>query len=302
MSARIAVCLDLSEDQWVRLQDGVGNYTLEADGELEGCEIAFGNPEADRLEAVETLRWVQLESVGFGEYMGLDWSRLENRLSLTNLAGFFSDPVAETALAGILGLTRGIDRVVQLKSAKSWMGDTLRTCLRSIRNARVVMVGFGAINRRLAQILLPFDCEVMAIHSTTPVQELDDALTGADIVVCTAPDTVATRGLFGRERLALIPAHAIFANLGRGSIVDEDALAEMLNTGRIGGAVLDVTVDEPLPPDHPFWTCPNTILTQHSGGGTTDELDRKIDVFLENLARYRTGQPLQGIVKMTRGY
>ncbi|UVK46611.1 hypothetical protein BPNPMPFG_002297 [Mesorhizobium sp. AR07] len=91
-------------------------------------------------------------------------------------------------------------------------------------------------------------------------------------------------------------------NFGRGSILDEGALADALEQGRLGGAVIDVTRDEPLPAGHRFWACPNIILTQHSGGGTTDELDRKIDVFLANLARFRAGTPLEGIVDFSRGY
>ena len=89
---------------------------------------------------------------------------------------------------------------------------------------------------------------------------------------------------------------------GGGSIVDEAALAKALITKKIAGAVLDVTQEEPLPLDHEFWRCPNTLLTQHSGGGTSDELDRKIDVFLANFDRYRRGERLQNIVDFDRGY
>ena len=96
--------------------------------------------------------------------------------------------------------------------------------------------------------------------------------------------------------------HAVFANFGRGTIVEEAALLSALRGGRLGGAVLDVTQEEPLPSHHPFWNCPNTILTQHSGGGSHDEIDGKIDVFLENFNRYRRGETLAGIVDMTKGY
>jgi phosphoglycerate dehydrogenase-like enzyme len=108
--------------------------------------------------------------------------------------------------------------------------------------------------------------------------------------------------MFDTARLALLPKHAVFANFGRGSIVNEASLADALNNGQIGGALLDVTEDEPLPTSHPFWKCRNTILTQHSGGGTADELDKKIDVFLSNFTRFRNGEPLVGIVDMKRGY
>jgi glyoxylate/hydroxypyruvate reductase A len=299
---RVALCVDLSPAQKARLRAGLGGAELVEGGDLSGCDVAFGNPDSDSLIGAETLRWVQLESVGFGEYVDLDWEGLRRRLTLTNLAGFFADPVAETALAGLLALARGIDDLLRLQASNTWEGDPIRTRLRSLTGSHVVMVGFGAINQRLAALLAPFNCRITPIRSDTPLDTMDRALVESDIIVCTAPDSPATRGMFDAARLALLPNHAIFANLGRGSIVDEAALAEALNTGQIGGAVLDVTEDEPLPASHPFWTCPNTILTQHSGGGTADELDRKIDVFLANFARFRDGEPLEGIVDMKRGY
>lgn len=299
---RIALCLDLNGDQIARLRAGIGDAELEETGDLNGCEIAFGNPTPEALTEAEALRWVQLESVGFGEYADLDWSTLGQRLTLTNLAGFFADPVAETALAGLLALARGVDRLARLQSSRTWEGDPIRTRLRLLKGARVVMLGHGAINRRLAELLASFGCEVTALDSSATPADLDALLPTADILVATVPDTPATRGLLSAERLALLPSHAVLANLGRGSLLDEDALADALAEGRLAGAVLDVTQDEPLPPDHPFWTCPNVLLSQHSGGGTADELDRKIDTFLANLARYRAGQPLQGVVDMTRGY
>lgn len=299
---QVALCVELSADQNARLRSGLKGAKLVETGDLSGCEVAFGNPEPEAVIHAETLRWIQLESVGFGEYLGLDWETLGQRLTLTNLAGFFADPVAETALAGFLALGRGIDELLHLKSINKWEGDPIRARLRSLSGSNVVMVGFGAINQRLAALLTPFNCQITPVRSDTPMDALDDALTTADIVVCTAPDTPTTRGMFDSSRLALLPKRAIFANLGRGSIVDEAALSNALNTGQIGGAVLDVTEDEPLPADHPFWSCPNTILTQHSGGGTADELDQKIDVFLANFARFRDGGSLEGVVNMKRGY
>lgn len=299
---RVALCVDLSRAQTVRLRAGLNGAELLEGGDLSGCDVAFGNPDPAALNGAGSLRWVQLESVGFGEYADLDWDVLKHRLTLTNLAGFFADPVAETALAGLLALARGVDDLVRLQDKATWEGDPIRTQLWSLAGRHVVMVGYGAINQRLAALLSPFQCRITPIRSDTSAEDMDRALCTADIVVCTAPDTTATRGMFGAARLALLPPHAIFANLGRGSIVNEAALAEALNAGRIGGALLDVTEDEPLPVSHPFWTCKNTILTQHSGGGTADEMDRKIDVFLANFARYRDGAPLNGIVDMKRGY
>ena len=95
---------------------------------------------------------------------------------------------------------------------------------------------------------------------------------------------------------------SIFVNFGRGSVVDDDALADALQSGLLRGAVIDVTRDEPLPAEHRFWQTPNIILTQHSGGGTSNEIDRKIDWFLDNFGRYQRGEKLNAIVDFSRGY
>ncbi len=124
----------------------------------------------------------------------------------------------------------------------------------------------------------------------------------ADVVISSVPEAKGTIGVFDRARLALFKSSALFINVGRGSVVDEEALADALHNHEIGGAMVDVTMKEPIPETHPLWNAPNTILTQHSGGGTSDEIDRKIEVFSANLAHYRSGEPLEGIVDFERGF
>ena len=266
------------------------------------CEIAFGNPPPEWLASAPQLRWIQLESTGFGEYASLDRTDAGGRPVFTNLAGFFAEPVAETCLAGILALCRGTDACARLKETRTWLGEALRPRLQTLAGKRVILFGFGAINRRMAELLQPFDCEITAFHSDWKAEVLDDALTSADIVVCSVPDTAGTRRVFDRARLERMPGSALFVNVGRGSVVDEGTLACRLGEGRIGGAVIDVTDEEPLAPDHPFWDCPNLILTQHTAGGTENEIDRKLQVFAANLERFRSGRPLAGIVDFGRGY
>jgi len=305
----IALCVDLDAERQERLRRSIAPARLidRRDSNLPSdclseCEIVFGNPPVEWLPAAQKLRWMQLESVGFGEYAHLDWNRPGQCILVTNLAGFFEEPVAETVLAGLLALIRGIDRLVRLQVRVEWEGDRIRPTLGLLARARVVLVGYGAINRRLAEYLMPFRCSITVLRSDSSTEELDAALPKADVIVCTAPDTPATRNLFNAERLARLPAHAVFANFGRGSILDEAALADALSAGRLAGAVLDVTREEPLPADNRLWSCPNILITQHSGGGTSDELDRKIDHFLDNLERYRRGDALVGIVDFNRGY
>lgn len=308
----IFVCFDLTEAQAARLREICGADRLHLHGcfsdeaalelSFTDCEVVFGNPPPAWLPQSAALRWVQLESVGFGEYRSLDWPNLGRRVAMTNLAGFFAEPVAETALAGILALHRGLDGLVRLQSARAWVGDPLRAELRLLAWAKVVLFGFGAINRRLADLLSPFSCEIVSFARGWQANALDAALSTADIVVSAVPETDATLGVFDDTRLSRFKSSALFVNLGRGSVVDEDALASRLTGGLLGGAVIDVTLEEPLPETNPLWTCPNTILTQHSGGGTEDEIGRKIEVFADNLARYRAGAPLMGVVDFDKGY
>ncbi len=300
----ISCCVVLSSEQQLRLREGAGGWNIrfQDPAEVSDCPVIFGNPEPDVVTGNPALRWIQLESVGFGEYADLDLTRPDGVVQITNLAGFFADPVAETVLAGILALGRGIDRLAVLQQQAEWVGDPLREDLRLLKGANVLLFGYGTINRRVAELLEPFGCRIDHLASGWTDDALDTALADADILIAAAPDTPRTRGLFDQSRLARMRPGAVFCNFGRGSLVDEAALADALEAGQLGGAVIDVTQDEPLPADHAFWRCPNTVVTQHSGGGTADELDRKINVFLDNLTHYRRGEPLTGLVDFAKGY
>ncbi len=303
---------ELTESQLRRVDEITGdaivhsrvNYSDDAPVEatFSNCEIVFGNVPASWLKQTSKLRWMQLESVGFDEYRTLNWSHLSQRITITNLAGFFSDQVAQTALAGILALYRGIDQLVELREQRRWKGDSLRSGLKNLAGAKVVLFGYGAINRRLENLLSAFECQIRCFGKDWAEEDLDEALRNADIVVSTVPETEATIGLFNQHRLSLLKPDALFVNCGRGSVVDELALVTALENRKLGGAVIDVTLNEPLPEDHPFWSVPRTILTQHTGGGSADEVDRKITVFADNLALYHSGKSLTNIVDFEKGY
>lgn len=272
------------------------------------AEACFGRCPPDWIASSPALKWIQLDSVGFDDLAKLDWATLGRRVTVTNLAGFFAEPVAETALAGVLALLRGIDRLLALQPRKDWRKMELRPKLRNLAGANVLLVGYGSIGRRFEELLRPFGCEVAAFSlgrqkaGGMTLADLDRGLASADVVFCSVPETPATRAMFDAARIGRMRPSAIFANVGRGGVVDEAALVAALNSGRLGGAVLDVTVTEPLPPDHALWTCPNVLLTQHTAGGTADEGMRKVDAFADNYDRFRRGQPLHGVVGWQKGY
>lgn len=306
---KIFVRATLTEPQHARLTKALHGDALHYHPEavaipaaFDDCEVAFGNPPPDWLSQGTLLRWIQLESVGFGEYGELDWAKLGKRLKISNLAGFFAEPVAESIVAGILAHYRGIGTLASLQERRKWVGETSRPSLKTLKGASVVLFGAGAINSRVAELLGPFACRIARFGRGFDRNRLEASLREADIVICTVPHTPETRGLFDRRLIGLLKQGSLFVNFGRGSLINEEALVDALDSGSLGGAVIDVTQDEPLPPDHRFWACRNVLLTQHTGGGTSDEVDRKIDLFIANLDRYRRGEEPQSVVDFARGY
>lgn len=309
---KIFLCLSLTDAQRARLVqtlqgDDISYFpdpeagTTPRDAFI-ASEVVFGNPPAQWLSGDRLPAWIQLESVGFGEYLGVGLAARTPFPRVTNLAGFFAEPVAQSILAGLLAHYRGLDCLQALQHTGTWVGEGLRPQLRLLTNANVVMIGKGHINSRVAELLSPFGCRVTRFGRDFIRADLDSALRKADIVICCAPHTPESRGLFDSTRFALLKPQALFLNFGRGSLIDEDALADALAGRRLSGAVIDVTQDEPLPPGHHFWTTPHLTLTQHTAGGFGDEVDGKIDLFLANLARYRGNEPLRNLIDFTRGY
>ena len=201
---------------------------------FETCEVALGNPPAEWLLRGGKTRWVQLESVGFGEYVSVGLQPSARFPKMTNLAGFFAEPVAESILAGVSSYFRGLFALQELQRRLEWTGEVLRPSLRVIKDASVVLIGRGHINSRVAELLAPFGCKVQSFGSNPDTSELDQNLRKADIVVCCAPHTAQSQGLFGAERFSLLKPDALFLNFGRGSLIDEDALANALKAGQLG--------------------------------------------------------------------
>jgi phosphoglycerate dehydrogenase-like enzyme len=167
-----------------------------------------------------------------------------------------------------------------------------------------VLLGYGAIGRRLAQLLAPFGMRLIAVRRTPTGAEgdegveavtevaLDRVLPLADHVINLLPESPSTRGYMDASRFALLKPGAFFFNIGRGATVDQDALIAALRSGRVGAAYLDVVSPEPLPPDHALWSAPNCYITPHSAGGHAGEELRLVEHFLSNLHAFAEGRPL----------
>ncbi|MDZ7897864.1 MAG: D-2-hydroxyacid dehydrogenase [Arcicella sp.] len=261
------------------------------------CEICYGNPPLSWLENNNTLQWLQLNSTGLDPYQ-----QLKNyQFKFTNLKGFFAQSVAETALAGILGMYRRIDHLARLQSEKHWVGVPLRATLHLLSKSKVLILGSGAIGLKIRDLLMGFQCETTILNSKTILQ-LADYLTDTDILIASLPETEETIGLLNQAYLDMLKPSALFVNVGRGSAVEEEYLIKLLQENKIMGAVLDVTEVEPLPVESPLWDMPNVLLTQHSSGGWAAESSEKIMFFLENLKRFEGGEELVNNVDLVKGY
>lgn len=277
----------------------------EALNALSEAEIIFGNPKpVQKLLQAPRLKWIQLASTGFEIYTGIRIPALA-----TNLKDFYAIPCAETMIAGIMALYRGMDRFSLLKEDQQWIGIPLRENLKLLTNKKVIILGAGGIAKQIAKLLMGFDCAIKFFARSAPEatlhtpKQLEEALPDADLVIGCLPGTPETKGLFTREMISLMKPEAIFCNVGRGNLLaDEPALTAALMNGKIAGAVLDVTRQEPLPADHPLWKCPNTILSQHTGGGYISEREEMIQFFLKNLKAFKEGKPMENLITLETGY
>ena len=263
--------------------------------------IVFGNIAPPMIEQSKNLEWVQLESTGFSEYMYLEKSNKE--ITITNLKGFFAKQVAQTALASILAIYRGIIKTENLKRKRKWVGDPIRSSLSILDNKYVVLIGNGSINKFFKNYIKPFNCKIISFNSKSKKDDIIKHLRKAELVISALPGTSKTNNFFNKSKLNSLNKNCIFVNVGRGNSVDENHLIQILKKNQIRGAALDVTNDEPLKKNSILWSLDNIVLTQHSGGGLDTEIIDKIDFFLENLKRFKSKKnKLTNIVNLSKGY
>ena len=273
-----------------------------ADKNFLKCEIVFGNIPSNWVVQSSKIKWIQLESTGFAEYTEVKINFLKNDVIITNLKSFFARQVAQTTLAGILSIYRGTDLFALLKKGKKWVGDPFRNKLEILNEKNVLFFGKGSINKEVSKYLKPFDCKCSFIDSHSKKEYVLNKLRLAEIIICALPGTKSTKMLFNKKMLDILSKHSIIVNVGRGDLIDENYLIEKLNNKTLRGAVLDVTSEEPLQKNSKLWNCPNLILTQHTGGGYTNEIKDKVSFFLDNFKRYSKNTSLLNIINPSKGY
>jgi len=271
---------------------------------LAAADVAFGQPDAAQCITCPRLRWVEVSTAGYTRYDRVDFRENFRRRGaiFSNASEVFADSCAQHVLAYMLALGRQLlpSHRDQLTD-HSWHYAQRRYDSRLLTGQTVLLLGFGAIGRRLAQLLAPFGMTVYAVRRQTrseaglhivPEEDLTRVLPLADHVVNILPDNESTVGYVNSRRLGWFKPGARFYNVGRGTTVDQRALLEALQSGHLGAAYLDVFDPEPLPPDHPLWTAPNCYITPHTAGGRHDQDEAIVKHFLKNLAAFESGGTL----------
>jgi phosphoglycerate dehydrogenase-like enzyme len=269
------------------------------------CDIVFGEPSliAPALPRLTSLMWVQATWAGVEPLLA---PSLRRDYTLTNARGVFGALMSEY----VFGYLLAHERKMFEKHAAQREGRWDPTPPGSLRGKQIGLIGVGTIGTALAKTAKHFGMRVKGYtRSSESCADVDAYFHGdafaafandLDYLVSIAPNTAGTRGLVDREFLSALPARAVFVNPGRGSIVDEAALAEALSSGGLAAAVLDVFQQEPLPPDHIFWRTPNLLITSHTAALSFP--NDIAPVFIENYRRLIDGLPLKYRVDFDAGY
>lgn len=288
----------------------------EAGEALGEAEAFFGKITPGLLRQAGRLRWVQSPTASLEHYMFPEL--VEHPCQLTNMRGLFSDVIAEHVFGYMLCLARNLHVYVRQQAERRWApvgGERARSgwaqgpgvvseidhAHRHLTGSVLGIVGLGAIGSEIAARGRAFGMEIVAVDPLNPeawpLERLPELLALSDWVVIAAPHTPQTEGLFGADLIRQMKPGAYLINIGRGAIVKLDGLVECLREGAIAGAALDVFEKEPLPADHPLWTMENVLLTPHVAGYSTLVPKRHLEVLLDNIRRFRSGEPLRNVVR-----
>jgi phosphoglycerate dehydrogenase-like enzyme len=297
--------------------DGPPQPSDEVMDAIEEAEVYFGFGIPRPLFArAKRLRWVHSAAAGVGT--SLHAEMVASDVLLSNSAGVHAIPIAEYVVAGVLHFLRGLDIAADQQRRSEWSKTEfvrLDAVLREMDTVRALIVGVGGLGGETAKRLAALGARCTGVRrkvgAAVPegfdriigLREIDAALPEHDVIVIAAPATPQTSGLMTAERLDRLPRSAIVVNVSRGSLLDEDALAERLADGRLRGAVLDVFQKEPLAPTSPLWHLRSVLLTPHISPVSPGRFwPRALDIFLDNWGRYLRGEPLRNLVDKQAGY
>jgi phosphoglycerate dehydrogenase-like enzyme len=267
----------------------------------------FFKAEAARVmrERARKLRFIQTFTAG---YEGLQEHGVPAGVVVANAGDSWSPAVAEHGMALLLALVKRLEPPILNRSKHLW-DRTHSASMGSLEGMTLAIVGHGSIGRAFARLARPFGMHIVGLRRTPgpdplvdemlPIGELNTVLARADVMLIAVPYSKATDKMIGAAQFAACKKGALLINLARGGLVDQRALAEALASGKVGGAAVDVTDPEPLPPDDPFWDCPNLILTPHVAGASGPVGRERLARFVAaNVARFVAGEPVTHVVTL----
>ncbi len=313
---KIVVYGHLAEDLQQMIREAMdGNIAIFPESEealrKEGAdaEIFYGFCHERIFQFLPSLKWIQSSSAGMDGH--LYPALRDSGVLLTNAAGLYGSHVADQGFALLLSLTRGIHHFVRNQDQKIWGGS--KSSMIEIGGFTIGIVGMGGIGQYMANRAKGFDMYVISVDAyrkdkpdvvdeLMPIEQLPDLMHRSDVVMIACPLTDETRSLINAENLSQMKPTAYLINVARGPIVDELALIDVLQRGKIAGAGLDVTEIEPLSQESPLWELDNVIITPHAAGGSQHRPRRTVEFFCQNLRRYFNKEPLQNLVDKRLGF
>ena len=270
-----------------------------------------GDMPPEILAGGEKLRWMQCSKAGMDNFWYPELK--ESALSITNTRGIYSDVISDHVLAFVMNFARGMHVYIAQQKAARW--EKNQASMVFLGNATMGIVGLGGIGLGVAQRAHAMGMRVVGVDPApkgTPdyvekiwaPEGLHAMLGEADFVAICVPHTGETEHMIDAAAFEAMKSSAILVNIGRGKVVDLQALTAALEDGQVGGAGLDVFEQEPLPPDHPLWQMDNVIITPHLAGMSTYlyQEERRVELLVENVRRFLADEPLKNEVDKVRGY
>lgn len=275
------------------------------------CSMRMTSP---LFHSATRLKWIHSPAAGIGGLMIPEI--LNSDILITNGRGLFSVVMAEHTLAFILACSRRFLDSHRFQLQHTWALESLwkkTPHMGEVRGKTLGLLGLGSIGQEIAKRARAFEMRVLAVKKdpstgrefadqVLPVNELLSMLRQSDFVVLALPHTPETKHIIGAPQLAAMKSSAYLINVGRGKLIDEAALLEVLNQGRIAGAALDVFETEPLPCDSPLWDHPNVFITPHSSACFPESWERSRTLIVENIRRFLAGETLMNLVDKKKGY
>jgi D-3-phosphoglycerate dehydrogenase len=314
---RIVLCYPIQRRHYDRFVAAAPGHEIVDAGqeriatELLEADIFMGHAKVpvpwDEVVARGRLKWIQSSAAGLDHC--LVPSVIASNIPVTSASGLFADQVAEQTFALLLGLLRGLPTFFRAQQKREF----IRRPTRDLHGTSVGIVGFGGNGRRIAEVLAPYRCRILAtdafgrekpahVEAIWPADRLPDLLRAVDIVILCVPLNAQTQGMIGGRELALMKPGSILINVARGPVVVERDLVAALESQQLWGAGVDVTEVEPLPIDSPLWDLPNVIITPHVGAQSAKRADDTTDLLCENLRRYLAHEPLLNLVDKRLGF